>query len=71
MPGPAAATQIMSRLGLRSAANFTGTGFAYPNRNGAWLRRRIPGRITVPKGSMCLSGFKETRPSFQAVSSPK
>ena len=34
MPGPASATQIMSRLGLRRRWNATGTGFAQPNTKG-------------------------------------
>ena len=33
--GPAAATQIMSRFGLRRLPKLTGTGLAQPNRNGA------------------------------------
>jgi hypothetical protein len=49
--GPAAATQTMSRRGLRKAANFTGTGLAYPKTNGDRASRRSPpNRIDVLEG---------------------
>ncbi len=38
----------MSRFGWRRLPKFTGTGFAQPNRNGAFSRNRIPGTSTVP-----------------------
>ena len=69
--GPAIATHSMSRFGLRKLPKFTGTGFAHPNRIGEWISNSIPGRSTVPIGSMCFSGFAVTRPSIQAVWSPK
>ncbi|TQV79302.1 hypothetical protein FKG95_16780 [Denitrobaculum tricleocarpae] len=60
--GPAAATSTMSRLGLWSRPNFTGTGLAQPKRNPAPLSSNMAGRITVPKGSTCRIGLKLTRP---------
>ena len=74
LPGPAAATQIMSRRGRRRREKSTGTGFAYPNRNGA--RRKScaascsAGRMMVPKGSMWRAGLKLSLPARCAVSSP-
>ena len=72
-PGPAAATQIMSRLGWRRLPKFTGTGFAQPNMNGrrpSSAAAARPGTSIVPIGSMCFIGFSVTRPSIQAVRSP-
>ena len=58
-PGPAAATQRMSRFGFRRLPKFTGTGLAQPKRMllpAKWLRLRYhhghkdgPHRIDVPK----------------------
>ncbi len=69
--GPANATQIMSRLGLRKLPKRTGTGLAAPRMMGLPTRTRNKGSKMVPKGSMCLSGLSVTRPNIQAVSSPK
>ena len=60
--GPAAATSTMSRRTLRSRPKTTGTGLAQPKRNEAPLISSKAGRITVPRGSMCFSGLKVTRP---------
>ena len=70
LPGPAAATQIMSRRGLRRRPKSIGTGFAYPNRNGARMSSSNAGRTMVPKGSMCRAGLKVSLPARRAVSSP-
>ena len=69
--GPPAATQAMSRRELRKAANFTGTGLAYPKTNGDRASKRNPGSRIVPTGSMCLKGLRLTRPNWDAVSSPR
>ena len=74
-PGPASATQIMSRFGLRSAPKFTGTGFAQPKMKptppaAAEPASMMSGRMIVPKGSMCFAGFSVTRPIIHAVLSP-
>ena len=61
IPGPAAATKAESSFGLRSARKFTGTGLAYPNRNGECVIINSAGRRIVPNGSMCFSGLL-TRP---------
>ena len=60
--GPAAATLIMSFLGLDKLLGLTGTGLAYP----------IPINriIKVPIGSRCANGFKVSLPFLYAVSSP-
>ncbi len=70
MPGPAAATQTISRLGLRNRKKFTGTGLAQPNRNGARISSSSPGSSRVPNGSTWRIGLKVTRPARSAVSSP-
>ena len=71
MTGPAAATQIESRRGLRSARKLTGTGLAYPKRKAPEVAKySISGIRIVPIGSMCLNGLKLTRPRRHAVSSP-
>jgi hypothetical protein len=67
-PGPAAATQIMSRFGRRKLPNATGTGLAQPNRNpgppASFDTSRIAiGTAIVPIGSMCLTGLSVTRPA--------
>ena len=49
MPGPASATQTMSRLGWRSRWNATGTGLAQPNRNGEPSSSRMPGSTKRPE----------------------
>src|SRR5262252_7739689 len=53
MAGPATATQTMPLRGFRSARKLTGTGLAYPNRNGepseAGQQDR-PSRIDVLQG---------------------
>src|SRR5262249_6261543 len=69
--GPARATSTMSRRGFLSALKLTGTGLAYPNRNGVRRSNKIAGIRIVPTGSMCLSGFMVTRPKRYAVSSPR
>ena len=38
---------------------------------GLLITIRSTGRMTVPNLSICLNGFRVTRPSFFAVSSPK
>ena len=67
--GPAAATQIMSRLGWRSAPKLTGTGLAQPNIIPD-SSSMIAGTTMVPIGSMCLRGLRKTRPATKAVVSP-
>ena len=69
-PGPAAATNAISRFGLCSIAMFTGTGFAQPIKK-PLVKYSIRGTNIVPTGSMCLNGFKLKRPSRDAVESPK
>src|SRR5262249_49344247 len=71
MAGPATATQTMPLRGFRSARKLTGTGLAYPNRNGEPSSSRTPGSKIVPVGSMCFKGLRLTRPSLHAVSSPR
>ena len=68
--GPASATRAMSRLGFFSAAKFTGTGFAQPNMNGARVKISSAGKITVPTGSTCRNGFKDSLFARFAVASP-
>jgi hypothetical protein len=68
--GPASATRIIARRGLRSTLVSTGTGFAQPN-NGNPSASNDPGIRTVPIGSIWRSGFKLKRPSNSAVRSPK
>ena len=41
------------------------------NKKGLLIKINNKGRIIVPRTSICLNGFKVTRPSFFAVSSPK
>ena len=69
--GPAAATSTIPIRGLRSARKLIGTGLAYPNKNGDRARSKSPGRRIVPNGSMCRNGLRLTRPSCDAVSSPR
>src|SRR5256886_14502838 len=74
-PGPAAATQIMSRFGSRRLAKFTGTGLAQPQTKGGDLlthasASNIPGTRTVPTGSTCFSGLSVIRPGILAVGAP-
>ena len=54
--GPAAATQIMSRFGLRRLLKLTGTGFAQPIPMTMIMR--------VPMISRCLRGFRVSLPSL-------
>ena len=68
--GPAAATNTISRRGLRSRAKFTGTGLAHPNMKGARTSNSNAGSMMVPNPSMCFRGLKVTRPIRNAVSSP-
>jgi len=49
--GPASATKIIARRGLRSALVATGTAFAQPN-SGAPTASSSTGTNTVPMGSM-------------------
>ncbi len=60
-PGPAAATQIMSRFGFRRLPQSTGTGLAQPNMKPVMITIPI-GTMIVPIGSMCLTGFSVIRP---------
>ena len=46
-PGPAAATQSMSRFGFRNRLKSTGTGLAHPNAYLPWLATRIKIGITI------------------------
>ena len=68
-PGPAAATQSMSRLGSRRFSKLTGTGLAQPKRKPVKAVRM--GTTIVPIGSMCRAGLRLVRPSIHAVLSPK
>ena len=68
--GPASATSAMSRLGWFRRWKNTGTGLAQPNRNGLPVSSMMPGRISVPSGSMWTIGLRLTRPSERAVESP-
>ena len=71
-PGPASATQTMSRLGWRKRSKRTGTGLAYPNKNAPLvLKYNSRGSKMVPNGSMCGKGLSVTRPSIEAVLSPR
>ena len=71
MPGPASATSTMSRRGLRSRAQLTGTGLAQPKIAPAWADRQDQGqddraeRIDMPD-RVERSG----RPRSSAVGSP-
>ena len=68
--GPAAATQSISRLGLRKLRQLTGTGLAQPKAKPA-VSLVNKGNKMVPNGSICRNGFNEIRPNLSAVSSPK
>ena len=50
MPGPASATSIMCKRGLRIRCATTGTGLAQPN-TGAPLTASTSGKAIVPIGS--------------------
>ncbi len=54
---------------MRSCDGFTGTGLAYPN-TGSPASAPIAGRMIVPNGSTCDTGFSVIRPARRAVSSP-
>jgi hypothetical protein len=57
---------------LRRRSNTTGTGLAKPNTNCPAVRKySSSGTATVPIGSIWRIGFRLTRPSSQAVLSPK
>jgi hypothetical protein len=60
-PGPAPATQNMSRFGWRRLLKLTGTGFAQPKKMPP-RTSEMSGKTMVPMGSMCLAGFSVTRP---------
>ncbi len=60
----------MSRLGLRRFSQLTGTGLAQPKMNPPAISR-MAGTSTVPIGSMCLIGFRVSRPIISAVGSPR
>src|SRR5450756_2483014 len=47
--GPAAATSTIPIRGLRSAPKLTGTGLAYPNKNGDRARSKGPGSRIEPE----------------------
>ena len=68
--GPASATVIIARRGLRRTLVSTGTGLAQPNK-GNPSANSDPGISSVPTGSIWRSGFKLKRPSNSAVRSPK
>jgi len=61
---PASDTITSPRTNLRYFRGLTGTGLAAPNMNPAWDTHRITGSSTVMNGSMCLRGFKVSRPSM-------
>ena len=67
--GPARPTSAGSRRWLRRFRVTNGTGFAQP-MIGAPITASMSGKITVPKGSMCLIGLSVMRPSQRAVGSP-
>ena len=70
LTGPATAVRMSSRTGFLKFRVSTGVGLAHPN-GGKPSTIRISGMRMVPKGSMCTSGFSETRPSIFAVGSPR
>ena len=70
MAGPAAATSAMSRRGWCMRRGSIGTGLAQPRKNPPGISRQSSGRMTVPNGSMCASGFMVSRPWSLAVGSP-
>lgn len=61
--GPARATDIIARLGMRKLRGSTCTGFAQPK----FAKRSI----RVPVKSRCLTGFRLSRPIFRGVGSPR
>ena len=67
--GPASATTAKSRRGDRRFCMLTGTGFAQP-MSGRPEYSASSGKTTVPIRSMCLKGFRVSRPSSRAVGSP-
>ena len=72
MPGPAAATNAMSLLGLYSCLGLIGTGFAHPKRKPPGTKKiKLNGTKILPTGSMCGIGFSVRRPCNLAVESPK
>lgn len=69
--GPAAAIRNSpERLFLRLYGLY-GTGLAQPKTNPGVMMAIISGRMTEPKGSICLIGFKVSLPCNRAVGSPK
>ena len=69
LAGPAAAMYRKSCRGRFRFDGSTGTGFAHPMM-GAPAVMATMGRSSVPIGSMCRTGFSETRPRRSAVGSP-
>src|SRR5215831_7892581 len=67
---PAIETQKFATRLLRQRKGLTGVGLAHPI-NGAFIKKAIAGKRSVPIGSTCASGFNEIRPCNRARSSPK
>ena len=65
LAGAAYTSEAYHRLEMERVLgrSWTGVGFAHP-KTGICRTIRITGRMTVPNGSMCLSGFSVTRPSM-------
>ncbi len=67
--GPARPTTTLSLRGWRSRDRSTGTGLAQPKAAPPLSVNKM-GRMIVPSGSMCGTGFSVSRPARLAVSSP-
>ena len=59
--GPLRATKAISVRGLCMRYGFTGTGLAQPRAGKPAIMQRA-GSTTVPTGSICGSGLKDSRP---------
>ena len=71
MAGPAAETKAESLLGCFRLRKLTGTGLAVPNMKEPFDNiKSMIGTTTVPIGSICTSGLKESLPIILAVGSP-
>ncbi len=68
--GPMSPTRTDWLRGLLSLEILTGTGFAQPKYPAPEIVKII-GKTMDPMGSMCLRGFRVSRPALFAVSSPK
>ena len=70
LTGPAARDdgEIAARV-IAGCRKSTGTGLAQPI-SGTPVVIASSGNSSVPMGSMCTTGFRDSRPSMRAVGSP-